>query len=124
MLSHTLNAVSCGLRQPAGARGGGDAEGHVGVWGALRVAATLMDIVRWRRSRWRAGIICPAKPQVYLLPRTVGEMVDFMVANVLDLLGWSTGWVSGGRGGAEAVAASWRPTRVEYKLAMLECGFW
>lgn len=36
----------------------------------------------------RAGaIICPAAPGFYLLPRSIGELVDFVVGKVLDLLG-------------------------------------
>lgn len=35
----------------------------------------------------RAGaIICPANPGFYLLPQTVGDLVDFVVGKVLDLL--------------------------------------
>lgn len=36
----------------------------------------------------RAGaIICPACPGFYMLPQTVGDLVDFVVGRVLDLLG-------------------------------------
>ncbi len=36
----------------------------------------------------RAGaIICPAAPGFYLLPRSVADLVDFVVGKVLDLLG-------------------------------------
>ncbi len=36
----------------------------------------------------RAGVVlCPASPGFYLLPKTVDDLVDFVVGKVLDLLG-------------------------------------
>jgi 4-hydroxy-3-polyprenylbenzoate decarboxylase len=36
----------------------------------------------------RAGVIlCPASPGFYLLPKTVDDLVDFVVGKLLDLLG-------------------------------------
>jgi 4-hydroxy-3-polyprenylbenzoate decarboxylase len=32
------------------------------------------------------GIVCPANPGFYLMPKTVGEVVDFVVGRILDLL--------------------------------------
>jgi len=32
------------------------------------------------------GIICPPLPAFYLRPQTVGEVVDYSVARVLDLI--------------------------------------
>lgn len=53
----------------------------------------------------RAGaIICPANPGFYLLPQTVGDLVDFVVGKVLDLLaiphGLHTRWSPGAAAGA------------------------
>lgn len=54
----------------------------------------------------RAGaIICPANPGYYLLPRTVGELVDFVAGKVLDLLGvphaLNTRWDPGRAAGSQ-----------------------
>lgn len=46
----------------------------------------LIDIENMRRLTLAGAIICPTNPGFYLLPRTVEEIVDFMVGKVLDLL--------------------------------------
>jgi 4-hydroxy-3-polyprenylbenzoate decarboxylase len=33
------------------------------------------------------GIICPANPGFYMLPRSIEEVADFVVGRVLDLVG-------------------------------------
>ena len=33
------------------------------------------------------GIVCPAAPGFYMLPQSIGELVDFVVGKLLDLLG-------------------------------------
>ena len=43
----------------------------------------LENMLRLSRT---GAIICPAAPGFYLLPRTVGDLVDFVVGKVLDLL--------------------------------------
>lgn len=47
----------------------------------------LIDIENMRTLTMAGAIICPTNPGLYLLPRTVPEMVDFMAGKVLDLLG-------------------------------------
>ncbi len=47
-------------------------------------AIDLESMVRLSRA---GAVICPAAPGFYLLPRTVADMVDFVVGRVLDLLG-------------------------------------
>ncbi|MGE0479551.1 MAG: UbiX family flavin prenyltransferase [Phycisphaerae bacterium] len=47
-------------------------------------AIELENMLRLSRA---GAIICPANPGFYLLPKTVGELVDFVVGKVLDLLG-------------------------------------
>ncbi|MDP6058949.1 MAG: hypothetical protein QGH33_08650, partial [Pirellulaceae bacterium] len=32
------------------------------------------------------GVICPASPGFYLLPQCIEDLVDFVVARILDLL--------------------------------------
>ena len=50
------------------------------------------------------AIICPATPGFYMLPQTIGDLVDFVVGKLLDLLGLphdlNTRW-TGRSGGAE-----------------------
>jgi 4-hydroxy-3-polyprenylbenzoate decarboxylase len=57
---------------------------------------SLIDIENMRTLTLAGAIVCPTNPGFYLLPRTVGEIVDFMVGKVLDLLsvehGLKTRW--------------------------------
>jgi 4-hydroxy-3-polyprenylbenzoate decarboxylase len=46
----------------------------------------LIDIENMRTLTLAGAIICPTNPGFYLLPRSVEEIVDFMVGKVLDLL--------------------------------------
>lgn len=46
----------------------------------------LIDIENMRALTLAGAVICPTNPGLYLLPKTVGEIVDFMVGKVLDLL--------------------------------------
>lgn len=48
---------------------------------------SLIDIENMRRLALAGAIVCPTNPGLYLLPRTVPEIVDFMAGKVLDLLG-------------------------------------
>ncbi len=47
---------------------------------------TLIDIDNMRRVTEAGAIVAPANPGLYLLPTTIGEIVDFVVAKTLDLL--------------------------------------
>lgn len=46
----------------------------------------LIDIENMRTLALAGAINCPTNPGFYLLPRTVDEIIDFMVGKVLDLL--------------------------------------
>jgi flavin prenyltransferase len=46
----------------------------------------LIDIENMRTLALAGAIVCPTNPGFYLNPRTVAEIVDFMVGKVLDLL--------------------------------------
>jgi len=46
----------------------------------------LIDIEAYRTLTLAGAIVCPTNPGFYLLPRSVEEIVDFMVGKVLDLL--------------------------------------
>ncbi|MEK6702779.1 MAG: UbiX family flavin prenyltransferase [Planctomycetota bacterium] len=48
---------------------------------------SLVDIENMRTLTLAGAIVCPTNPGFYLMPRTVGEIVDFMVGKVMDLLG-------------------------------------
>jgi flavin prenyltransferase len=47
---------------------------------------SLIDIENMRTLTLAGAVICPTNPGFYLLPRTVGEIVDFIVGKILDLL--------------------------------------
>jgi 4-hydroxy-3-polyprenylbenzoate decarboxylase len=47
---------------------------------------TLIDIRNMARATEAGAIICPANPGFYLLPQRVEELVDFVVARILDLV--------------------------------------
>jgi len=47
---------------------------------------SLIDIENMRQLTLAGAIICPTNPGFYFLPKTVEEIVDFMVGKVLDLL--------------------------------------
>lgn len=47
---------------------------------------SLIDIENMRRLTLAGAIICPTNPGLYLMPKTVGEIVDFIAGKVLDLL--------------------------------------
>ena len=46
----------------------------------------LIDIENYRRLTLAGAIICPANPGLYLNPRSVQDLVDFVAGKVLDLL--------------------------------------
>jgi 4-hydroxy-3-polyprenylbenzoate decarboxylase len=46
----------------------------------------LIDIEAMRTLTLAGAIIAPTNPGFYLLPKTIDEIVDFVVGKVLDLL--------------------------------------
>jgi polyprenyl P-hydroxybenzoate/phenylacrylic acid decarboxylase-like protein len=48
---------------------------------------SLIDIRNMQAVAEAGGIVCPANPGFYLLPESIDDLVDFVVARVLDLLG-------------------------------------
>ena len=52
---------------------------------------SLVDIRNMQLATEAGAIICPANPGFYLLPRSVDDLVDFVVARALDLLGVAHG---------------------------------
>lgn len=47
---------------------------------------SLVDIRNMAAATEAGAIVCPANPGFYMLPRTLDDIVDFVVAKVLDLL--------------------------------------
>ena len=47
---------------------------------------SLVEIRNMAKATEAGGIICPASPGFYLLPQTLGDVVDFVVGRILDLL--------------------------------------
>lgn len=47
---------------------------------------SLIDIENMRTLALAGATICPTNPGLYLLPTTIGEVIDFMAGKVLDLL--------------------------------------
>lgn len=48
---------------------------------------TAIDIENMRRVTEAGGVVCPTNPGFYLHPNTIDDLVDFVVAKPLDLLG-------------------------------------
>ncbi len=46
-----------------------------------------IEIANMLRISQAGGIICPASPGFYLQPQTINDLVDFVLARVLDLIG-------------------------------------
>ena len=46
-----------------------------------------IELANMLRISQAGGILCPASPGFYMLPKTIEELVDFVVGRVLDLLG-------------------------------------
>lgn len=49
--------------------------------------ASAIDLENMLRLQRAGAIICPAAPGFYLRPRTVDDLVDFVVGRILDLVG-------------------------------------
>lgn len=48
---------------------------------------SLIDIENYRALTLAGAIVCPTNPGFYLHPKSIEDVVDFMVGKVLDLLG-------------------------------------
>lgn len=48
---------------------------------------SLVDIRNMEQATLAGAIICPASPGFYLMPRSLDDIVDFVVARLLDLVG-------------------------------------
>ncbi|MFI4860738.1 MAG: UbiX family flavin prenyltransferase [Phycisphaerales bacterium JB063] len=48
---------------------------------------SLIDIRNMQQVTEAGAIVCPAQPGFYMMPKTIDDLVDFVVARVLDLAG-------------------------------------
>lgn len=48
---------------------------------------SAIELENMQRLQRAGALICPAAPGFYLLPKTIDDLVDFVVGKVLDLLG-------------------------------------
>lgn len=87
--SHTLNAVAAGLGDNLLLRAAACTlkERRPLILLHREAPLTMIDIQSMERLTLAGAIICPASPGFYLMPRTIDDLVDFMAARVLDLLG-------------------------------------
>lgn len=47
---------------------------------------TAIDLENMRRVTQAGGILCPANPAFYMSPKTIDDLVDFLVGRILDLI--------------------------------------
>lgn len=87
--SHTLGSIASGLGDNLITRAA-----HVTLKELRRLIIVhremplgLIDLENMLRLQRAGAVICPASPGFYLMPRRVEDLVDFVVAKVLDLLG-------------------------------------
>ena len=87
--SNTLGAIAAGLAGNLIARAA-----HVTLKERRRLVLvpremplSLLEIRNMERLATAGAVICPACPGFYLRPKTIDELVDFVVGKVLDLLG-------------------------------------
>ena len=48
---------------------------------------SMIDIRNMQLAAEAGAVICPANPGFYMLPRTIDDLIDFVVGRVMDLLG-------------------------------------
>ena len=48
---------------------------------------SLIDIRNMQTVTEAGAVMCPAQPGFYMMPKTIDDLVDFVVARVLDLIG-------------------------------------
>jgi len=86
--AHTLNAIASGIGDNLLCRAAAVAlkERRPLVIAHRESPLTLIDIQNMERLTLAGAIIMPTNPGFYLLPKTIDEIVDFVVAKALDLL--------------------------------------
>lgn len=89
--SNTLADVACGSGANLITRAAMVAlkEGRRLILVPREMPLSQIEIANMLRVSQAGGVICPACPGYYLLPKTIDDLVDFVVGRVLDLLGLS-----------------------------------
>ncbi|MBN2446609.1 MAG: UbiX family flavin prenyltransferase [Phycisphaerae bacterium] len=87
--SNTLGAVASGLGDDLIRRAAAVTlkESRRLVLVTREMPLSQIDLANMLRLSQAGAVICPANPGFYLKPATVGDLVDFVVGKLLDLLG-------------------------------------
>jgi len=87
--SNTLGAIAAGLGDNLISRAAQVTlkEGRPLILVHREMPVSLIDLRNMLRVAEAGGIVCPASPGFYMNPRTIDDLVDFVVGKVLDLLG-------------------------------------
>lgn len=94
--SNTLAAVAAGLADNLLDRAAAVTlkEGRRLVVVPREMPTSRIDLLNMLRLQEAGAIICPAAPGFYMLPKTVSDLVDFVVGKLLDLVGVEHGLVT------------------------------
>lgn len=86
--SNALGAIASGLGENLIHRAAAVAlkEGRRLVLVTREMPLSQIDLSNMLRLSQAGAVVCPASPGFYLRPRAVGDLVDFVVGKVLDLL--------------------------------------
>lgn len=87
--SHTLGELAAGIGDSLIARAAAVTlkEGRRLIVVPREMPSSRIDLLNMLRLDEAGAIICPANPGFYMLPKTVDDIVDFVVGKLLDLLG-------------------------------------
>ncbi len=102
--SHTLGEMAAGIGNSLIARAAAVTlkEARRLIIVPREMPASRIDLLNMLRLHEAGAIICPANPGFYMLPRTVSDLVDFVVGKLLDLTGvphqLNTRWSPPGKG--------------------------
>lgn len=104
--SHTMNSIAMGVGDTLVTRAAAVClkERRPLIIAHRESPLTLIDIRAMETLTLAGAIIAPCNPGLYLLPRTVDDMVDFVAARLLDLL--KVGHGIGGRWPADSPSSS------------------
>jgi 4-hydroxy-3-polyprenylbenzoate decarboxylase len=87
--SNTLGAIAAGLGDNVLDRAAAVTlkEGRRLIIVPREAPVSPIDLRNYLRLSRAGAIICPAAPGFYMLPRTIDDLVDFVVGKLLDLVG-------------------------------------